>query len=56
MFPVNKGFVEAAETLQAKIDPFELKLLSTPLSRNTKLFAARSTVSFSFHNTALYLC
>uniref|UniRef100_A0A915EJ09 Conserved oligomeric Golgi complex subunit 1 n=1 Tax=Ditylenchus dipsaci TaxID=166011 RepID=A0A915EJ09_9BILA len=46
MFPVNKGFIEAAEMLQAKIDPFELKLVSTPISKNAKLFAQRTTMVF----------
>uniref|UniRef100_A0A914D002 Conserved oligomeric Golgi complex subunit 1 n=1 Tax=Acrobeloides nanus TaxID=290746 RepID=A0A914D002_9BILA len=45
MFP-NKQFIEAATILEAKIDPFDLKILSTPLSRNAKLFTQRTYMLF----------
>jgi hypothetical protein len=44
MFP-HKGFVEAVELLQSKMDPFEWSILDKHLAQNARNFVKRCTVS-----------
>lgn len=43
----KKRFAEAEKIIESKLDPFILELISTPISRNAKLFAQRTSV-YSF--------
>jgi hypothetical protein len=43
MFP-DKQFLDAAQLIEAKLDPIELSVLQEPLARNAKLFAQRTSV------------
>lgn len=42
----KKEFVEVEQIIEKKLDPFIFKLISTPISRNAKLFAQRTSVNF----------
>lgn len=43
---LNHEFIEIAQIIELKLDPFDLKLLEAPLSRNAKLFTQRTLVIF----------
>jgi hypothetical protein len=43
---LHKDFMEAANVLESKLDPFDLSVVSTPLSRNAKLFVQRTAMLF----------
>ena len=45
---MDKGFVEAAEIIESKLDPFNKAVLTDPLTKNAKIFVQRTSVCLSF--------